>query len=51
MSREINTYTISKDKKHIIFEHEDPYGGCSHDLSVYKLRQLIKSIDKTKDDK
>jgi RAB protein geranylgeranyltransferase component A len=48
MRREINNYTLSVDKKHIIFEHEDPYGGCSHALSVYKIKQLLKNIDKAK---
>lgn len=46
--REINEYTVSVDKKHIIFDHEDPCGGCSHDLSVYKLRQILKKIDSEK---
>jgi hypothetical protein len=45
MLRQINKYTLSKDGKYLIYEHEDPYGGCSHELSVYLIKRALKGLE------
>ena len=37
-----NKFTLSKDKKLLTFEHEDPGGGCCHELYVKALLKALK---------
>lgn len=42
--KSFNKFTLSQDKKLLIFEHEDPYGGCYHELYVSALLKALKPV-------
>ena len=42
----MNSYKLNKDKTKLIYEHQDSYGGCYHEISIKTLLRVLKPVMK-----
>lgn len=40
----MNSYKLNEDKTKLVYEHQDSYGGCYHEISIKTLLRVLKPV-------